>query len=278
MEDTRPSSEVADDSADDASSSVGRDLLAGKKGLVVGVANERSIAWGIARRAAASGATLAFTYQGEALERRVKPLAASVDSPCVIPLDATDDAQVDGAFETIERTFGGLDFLVHSIAFANREDLSGRTIDTSRAGFLKALEISAYSLLHLARKAEPLMTRGGSILTLTYYGSVKAVPNYNVMGIAKAALEASVRYLAIDLGVKGIRINAISAGPIKTLAASGVSGLRGMLQDVADRAPLKRNVSIDDVGAAGLYLLSPLGKGVTGEIHYVDAGFNVTAM
>jgi len=278
VEEHRSNPELADEDDDGASLALGRGLLAGKKGLVVGVANERSIAWGIARRAAAAGATLAFTYQGEALERRVKPLAASVDSPCVVPLDATDEVQIDAAFETIERTFGGLDFLVHSIAFANREDLSGRTIDTSRSGFLKALEISAYSLLHLARKAEPLMTEGGSILTLTYYGSVKAVPNYNVMGIAKAALEASVRYLAIDLGAKGIRVNAISAGPIKTLAASGVSGLRGMLQDAADRAPLKRNVSIDDVGASALYLLSPLGRGVTGEIHYVDAGFNVTAM
>ncbi|HET9888255.1 MAG TPA: enoyl-ACP reductase [bacterium] len=256
----------------------GHDLLQGKKGLVVGVANERSIAWGIARRAAAAGATLAFTYQGEALERRVRPLAESVHSPLILPLDATDDAQVDATFDEIAGKFGAIDFLVHSIAYANREDLSGRTIDTSRAGFLKALEISAYSLLHFARKAEPIMPAGGSILTLTYYGSVKAVPNYNIMGIAKAALEATVRYLAIDLGAKGIRVNAISAGPIKTLAAAGVSGLRGMLQDAAERAPLKRNVDIDDVGSAGLYLISPLSKGVTGEVHYVDAGFSITAM
>ncbi|MGH2571407.1 MAG: enoyl-ACP reductase FabI [bacterium] len=256
----------------------GAGLLAGKKGLIVGVANERSIAWGIARRAAAAGARLAFTFQGEALERRVRPLAAQVESGVVVPMDVTDDAQVDAAFREVERGLGGLDFLVHSIAWADRNDLAGRTIDTSREGFLKALEISAYSFLLLARKAEPLMPNGGSVLTLTYLGSVKAVPNYNVMGIAKAALEASVRYLARDLGPKNIRVNAISAGPIKTLAASGVSGLRDMLADAAERAPLKRNVDTDDVGAAGLYLLSSLSKGVTGEIHYVDAGFSITAM
>lgn len=206
------------------------------------------------------------------------PLAAEAGSDLVVPMDATDDAQVDAAFAAVAGRFGKLDFLVHSIAYAERQDLSGRTIDTSRAGFLKALEISAFSLLSLARRAEPLMTDGGSIVTLTYYGSAKAVPNYNVMGIAKAALEAAVRYLAVDLGPKGIRVNALSAGPIKTLAASGVSGLRDMLADAAERAPLKRNVDIDDVGAAGLYLLSPLSKGVTGEVHYVDAGFSITAM
>ena len=256
----------------------GAGLLEGRKGLIVGVANERSIAWGIARRARAAGADLAFTYQGEALLKRVTPLAKEAGSDLVIPMDAVDDAQIEQAFGTVAQRFGRLDFLVHSIAFAERADLSGRTIDTSRAGFLKALEISAFSLLALARRAEPLMTEGGSIVTLTYYGSAKAVPNYNVMGIAKAALEAAVRYLAVDLGPKGIRVNALSAGPIKTLAASGVSGLRDMLADAAERAPLKRNVDIDDVGAAGLYLLSPLSKGVTGEVHYVDAGFNVTAM
>ncbi len=275
MNETRPSEDTEEGTMD---ASVGKDLLAGKKGLVVGVANERSIAWGIARRAAAAGAKLAFTFQGEALERRVRPLAESVHSPAILPLDVTDDAQVDAVFDALGQTFGTLDFVVHSVAFANREDLAGRTVDTSRAGFLKALEISVYSLLHLARKAEPLMPNGGSLLTLTYYGSSKVVPNYNIMGVAKAALEASVRYLALDLGPKRIRVNAISAGAIKTLAAAGVSGLRGMLQDAVDRAPLRRNVDIDDVGAAALYLLSPLSKGVTGEIHYVDAGFNVTAM
>ena len=256
----------------------GAGLLAGKKGLIVGVANERSIAWGIARRAAAAGASLAFTYQGEALERRVRPLAERVSSSTIVPMDVTDDSQIDAAFETVAKDLGGLDFLVHSVAWAERDDLAGRTIDTSREGFLKTMEISAYSFLALARKAEPHLSEGASLLTLTYLGSVKAVPNYNVMGIAKAALEASVRYLAIDLGVKGIRVNAVSAGPIKTLAASGVSGLRGMLADAAERAPLKRNVDTDDVGAAGLYLLSPLSKGVTGEVHYVDAGFSITAM
>ncbi len=254
------------------------DLMAGKKGLIVGVANQRSIAWGIARRAAAAGAQLAFTYQGEALLKRVQPLAESIGSDVLVPMDVTDEAQVDGAFAQVQDGLGGLDFLVHSIAYAEREDLKGRTIDTSREGFLKAMEISVYSLLLLARKAEPLMTDGGSIVAMTYYGSVKAVPNYNVMGIAKAGLEASVRYLALDLGEKNIRVNAISAGPIKTLAASGVSGLRGMLAAMAERAPLRRNVDTDDVGAAGLYLLSDLAKGVTGEVHYVDAGLSTTAM
>jgi enoyl-[acyl-carrier protein] reductase I len=254
------------------------DLMAGKKGLIVGVANERSIAWGIARRVAAAGAQLAFTYQGDALLKRVQPLAESIGSNLLVPMDVTDEAQVDEAFARVHGGLGGLDFLVHSIAYAEREDLRGRTIDTSREGFLKAMEISVYSLLLLARKAEPLMTDGGSIVAMTYYGSVKAVPNYNVMGIAKAGLEAAVRYLALDLGEKNIRVNAISAGPIKTLAASGVSGLRGMLAAMAERAPLRRNVDTDDVGAAGLYLLSDLAKGVTGEVHYVDAGLSTTAM
>lgn len=254
------------------------DLMAGKKGLIVGVANERSIAWGIARRVAAAGAQLAFTYQGDVLLKRVQPLAESIGSNLLVPMDVTDEAQVDEAFARVQGGLGGLDFLVHSIAYAEREDLKGRTIDTSREGFLKAMEISVYSLLLLARKAEPLMTDGGSIVAMTYYGSVKAVPNYNVMGIAKAGLEAAVRYLALDLGEKNIRVNAISAGPIKTLAASGVSGLRGMLAAMAERAPLRRNVDTDDVGAAGLYLLSDLAKGVTGEVHYVDAGLSTTAM
>ncbi len=253
-------------------------LLAGKKGLIVGVANDRSIAWGVARRAAAAGAELAFSYQGDALLRRVQPLADSVDSKVLVPLDVTDDEQVHAAFQAVRKEFGKLDFLVHSIAYANREDLSGRTVDTSHQGFLTAMEISVYSFLDLAREAEALMDDGGSILTMSYYGAVKAVPNYNVMGIAKAALEAAVRYVAIDLGEKNIRVNAISAGAIKTLAASGVKGLRSKLTELGDRSPLRRAVDIDDVGTAGLYLLSNLSKGVTGEIHYVDAGFNVTAM
>jgi enoyl-[acyl-carrier protein] reductase I len=253
-------------------------LLAGRRGLVIGVANFRSIAWGIARHARRHGAELAFTYQGEALERRVRPLAASVGSDLVLPLDVTRDAEIDAVFERVGAAWGGLDFLVHSIAFAEREDLSGRTIDTSRAGFQKALDISAYSLIALARRAEPLLRPGGSILAMTYYGSTKVLPSYNVMGIAKAALEAGVRYLAKDLGPRGIRINAISAGPIKTLAASGVSGLRGFLEVAAERAPLQRNVSTDDVGKAGVYLLSDLASGVTGEVHFVDAGFSITTM
>lgn len=252
-------------------------LLVGKKGLIVGVANERSLAWGLARRAAAAGAELAFTYQGEVLLKRVRPLAESVGSTVLVPMDVTDEAQVDAAFETVGDAFGSLDFLVHSIAFADREDLKGRTLDTSRDGFLMAMEISVYSLLQLVRKAEPMMNEGGSIVTMTYYGSMKAVPNYNVMGIAKAALESSVRYLAGDLGEKNIRINAISSGPIMTLAASGVAGLRSMISQLPERAPLRRNVDIDDVGAAGLYLLSSLSKGVTGGVHYVDAGLSTTA-
>lgn len=252
-------------------------LLAGKKGLIVGIANDRSIAWGIARRAAEAGAELGYTYQGKALLSRVQPLVDATGSSVFVPMDVTDEASVDAAFSEIADKMGSLDFMVHSVAFANRHELKGRTVDTSRDGFLMAMEISVYSLILLARKAEPLMKPGGSIITLTYLGSVKSVPSYNVMGIAKAALEASVRYLARDLGENGIRVNAISAGPIKTLAASGVSGMRTMLGYAAERAPLKRNVDIDDVGCAALYLLSDLSKGVTGEIHYVDAGFSTTA-
>lgn len=255
----------------------GLGLLRGKRGLVVGVANQRSIAWGIARAAAAEGAELAFTYQGEALERRVRPLAEQVSSSIVEPLDVTDAGQIQEVFDKLKAEWGQLDFLVHSVAFADREDLKGRTIDTSRDGFLKALEISAYSLISLCRAAEPLMSPGGSIIALTYHGSVKMAPSYNVMGIAKAALESAVRYLAADLGPNAIRVNAISAGPIKTLAASGVSGLRSLLGGAAERAPLKRNVNIDDVGKSAVYLLSDFSSGVTGEIHYVDAGLSTTA-
>ena len=252
-------------------------LLAGKRGLIVGVANQRSIAWGVAANAAAAGAELAFTFQGEALEKRVRPLADSLGSQIIEPLDVTSDEQMAALFDRIRGAWGGLDFVVHSVAFADRDDLKGRTIDTSRDGFHKAMEISAYSLISLARAAEPLLSPGSSLLTMTYLGSVMAVPNYNVMGIAKAALEASVRYLALDLGPDGIRVNAISAGPIKTLAAAGVGGLRGMLGTAAERAPLKRNVDTDDVGRAATYLLSDHASGVTGEVHYVDAGLNITA-
>ncbi len=255
-----------------------RGLLAGRRGLIVGVANKRSLAWGIARRAHEEGAELAFTYQGDALERRVRPLAASIGSAIVEPLDVTDDARIDAVFDTLAERWGRLDFLVHSVAFANREDLLGRTVDTSRAGFATALDISCYSLIGLARAAEPLMTEGGSIIAMTYYGATKATPNYNVMGIAKAALEASIRYLAVDLGPKNIRVHGISAGPVRTLAASGVSGMRGMLKVMPERAPLGRNITVDDVGATAAYLLSDLSAGTTGGIHFVDAGFNITAM
>ncbi len=256
----------------------GHGLLTGKKGLIVGVANKRSIAWGIARRAHAEGAQLAFTYQAEPLLRRVRPLAESLDAPLLEPLDVTDDAQIGALFSKVESEWGKLDFLVHSVAFADREDLAGRTVDTSRKGFSMAMEISAYSLIALTRAAEPLMTDGGSVVTMTYLGAVKAVPAYNVMGIAKAALEASVRYLAADLGEKNIRVNGLSAGPIKTLAAAGVAGFRSMLSQAPERAPLRRNVDTDDVGSSAAYLLSDLSAGVTGEIHYVDAGFSITAM
>lgn len=253
-------------------------LLAGRRGLVVGVANKRSLAWGIAQRAHREGAKLAFTFQGDALERRVRPLAESIGSAIVEPLDVTDDAQIEAVFAGLGERWGRLDFLVHSVAFANREDLLGRTVDTSRAGFATALDISSYSLIALARAAEPLMTGGGSIIAMTYYGATKAVPNYNVMGIAKAALEASIRYLAVDLGPKNIRVHGISAGPVRTLAASGVSGMRSMLKVMPERAPLGRNITVEDVGAAAAYLLSDLSAGTTGGIHFVDAGFNITAM
>jgi enoyl-[acyl-carrier protein] reductase I len=253
----------------------GAGLLQGKRGLVVGVANERSLAWGIAKRAAAAGAQLAFTYQGEALLKRVTPLAESVGSQTIVPMDVTDEGQVDRAIAQVGEALGRLDFLVHSIAYADREDLKGRTVDTSRDGFLKAMEISAYSLLLLARKAEPLMSDGGSILALTYYGSEKVVPNYNVMGIAKAALEASVRYLAADLGPRGIRVNAISAGPIRTLSASGVKDFNKMVDHIAEVAPLRRNVTAEEVGDACLFLAGRHSRGITGTTMFVDAGFHI---
>jgi enoyl-[acyl-carrier protein] reductase I len=254
------------------------DLLAGKRALIFGVANERSIAWGISQALHGAGARLGFTYQGEALERRVRPLAEGVDSDLVLPCDVTDEAQVRAVFQQAAEQWGGIDILIHAIAFANREDLEGRFVDTSREGFLKAIEISAYSLVSLAREAAPLMKDGGSIVTLSYYGAEKVVPNYNVMGVAKATLEASVRYLAADLGPDGIRVNAISAGPIKTLAASGVRGFRGMLGTVEERAPIRRNVTQLEVGQSALYLCSDWGAGVTGETLYVDGGYHIMGM
>ncbi len=253
-------------------------LMAGKKGLIMGVANDRSIAWGIARIAAQHGAELAFTYQGEALERRVKPLAASVNSPLVLPCDVMDDASVEAAFVAIARGWGRLDFLVHAIAFSDREQLKGKYVNTTRDNFSRTLEISCFSFTDLSRRAAALMDKGGSLLTLTYYGAERVMPHYNVMGVAKAALEASVRYLAMDLGERQIRVNAISAGPIRTLAASGIGDFRYILKWNEHNAPLRRNVSLDDVGGAALYLLSDLSGGVTGEVHHVDAGYHIVGM
>lgn len=251
--------------------------LQGKRALVVGVANERSIAWGIAQALAREGARLAFTFVGESIERRVRPLAESLGADLVAPCDVADDAQIEKLFTDLDARWDGLDLLVHSVAFANREDLAGRFVDTSREGFRLALDVSAYSLVALTRAALPRMERagGGSILTLTFAGSERVFPNYNVMGVAKAALEAAMRYLANDLGPLGVRINAISAGPIKTLSASGVRNFRDMLHLAAERAPLRRNVTTDDVGAMAVALLGPAGAGVTGQVIYVDAGLSI---
>ncbi|MCK8784624.1 enoyl-ACP reductase FabI [Roseomonas sp. NAR14] len=253
-------------------------LMAGKRGLVMGVANDRSIAWGIARACAAQGAEVAFTYQGEALEKRVRPLADGIGSRHVLPCDVTDDASVDAAFRVLEDDWGGLDFLVHAIGFADKQYLRGRYLDTPRDAFLQALDISCYSFVSVAQRAVPLMKAGGSLLTMSYLGAERVTPHYNVMGVAKAALEASVRYLAADLGGQGIRVNAISAGPIKTLAASGIGDFRYILRWNQLNSPLKRNVSIEEVGGAGLYLLSDLGAGVTGEVHHVDSGYHIVGM
>jgi len=254
--------------------------LTGKTGLIVGVANKRSIAWAIAQAASAAGARLAVTYQGERLEENVRELAAELTDPLLLPCDVTDDAQIAGVFESIGREFGGLDFLVHGAAFAKREELAAPYVDTSREGFRLALDISAYSLVALTRGAVPLMERrgGGSILTLTYLGSERVFQNYNVMGVAKAALEASVRYLAADLGPKAIRVNAISAGPIKTLAAAGISGFSSILQHYRDRAPLRRTVETAEVADAAMFLLGPAGRAVTAEVLMVDGGYHATGM
>ncbi len=260
------------------SQSGGGALMAGKKGLIMGIANERSLAWGIAHRVAEHGAELAVTYQGEALAKRVRPLAERLGAELVLPCDVTDEASLDALFEELNRRWGRLDFLVHAIAYSDREELKGRYIDTSAPNFEQTLRVSCYSFTALCRRAEPLMTAGGSLLTLTYYGAERVVPHYNVMGVAKAALEASVRYLAADLGGKNIRVNAVSAGPIRTLAASGIGDFRYILKWNELNAPLKRNTTIEDVGGAGLYLLSDLAKGVTGEIHHVDSGYHVVGM
>ena len=253
-------------------------IMKGKRGLIMGVANDRSISWGIAKACADAGAELAFTYQGEALERRVKPLAESVGSKMVMACDVTDDNSVEDTFKTIEKEWGSLDFVVHGIAFSDKAELDGLYLNTSRANFLKTMDISVYSFTSVAQRAVPLMNKGGSLLTLTYYGAEQVMPHYNVMGVAKAALEASVRYLAADVGKDDIRVNAISAGPIKTLAASGIGDFRFILKWNELNAPLKRNVTIDDVGKSGLYLLSDLGSGVTGEVHHVDSGYHTVGM
>jgi enoyl-[acyl-carrier protein] reductase I len=253
-------------------------LMTGKRGLIMGVANDRSIAWGVAKACASHGAELALTYQGEAFEKRVRPLAASLGSDVVLNCDVTDDASVEAVFAELKRRWGRLDFLVHAIAYSDKEQLKGRYVDTSPDNFDMSLDISCYSFTAVARAAEPLLAAGGSLLTLTYYGAEKVVPHYNVMGVAKAALEASVKYLAADLGPAGIRVNAISAGPIRTLAASGIGDFRYILKWNEFNSPLKRNVTIDEVGGAALFLLSELGGGITGEVHHVDCGYNVIGM
>ncbi|GAB4329785.1 MAG: enoyl-ACP reductase [Dehalococcoidia bacterium] len=252
--------------------------LTGKTALIFGVANERSIAWGIAQAMHAAGATLGFSYAAPNLEKRVRPLAESLGSDFIEECDVADDAAIERVFARAHERFGTIDVLVHAIGFANREDLMGRFVDTSRDGFLLAHNISVYSLVALTRAAEPLMPNGGSIMTLTYYGAEKAVPRYNVMGVAKAALEASVRYLANELGPQGIRVNAISAGPIRTLAASGIRGFRGLHKTFADMAPLRRNVTIEDVGALATYLASDGAVAITGDVIHIDAGYHIVGM
>jgi enoyl-[acyl-carrier protein] reductase I len=250
-------------------------LLDGKKGVILGIANDHSIAWGIAQAMHREGAELGFTYVGEALERRVRPLAESVNAAFVEPCDVGSDEQIEALMTRIREVYGRIDILVHAIAFANRDELKGAYLNTTRAGFLLAMEISAYSLTALVKAAGDLLQPGASVLTMTYHGSQQAVPNYNVMGVAKAALEASMRYLATDLGPRGVRVNAISAGPIRTLAAGGIAGFRSMYRHAAETAPLRRNVTIEDVGNSAAWLCSDQAGGITGEIIYVDAGLNI---
>jgi enoyl-[acyl-carrier protein] reductase I len=253
-------------------------LMAGKRGLIMGVANDRSIAWGIAKAVAEHGAALAFTHQGEVFAKRVRPLAESLGSDIVLDCDVTDEASVDSLFAALARRWERLDFVVHAIAFSDSNELKGRYVETSRTNFLRSMEISCFSFTDVCRRAEKLMDRGGSLLTLSYLGAERVMPHYNVMGVVKAALEASVRYLATDLGANNIRVNAISAGPIKTLAASGIGDFRYILKWNQYNSPLQRNVAVEEVGNAGLYLLSDLSAGVTGEIHHVDCGYHVVGM
>lgn len=256
----------------------GQGLMAGKRGLILGVANNRSIAYGIAKACVDHGAEVALTYQGEAFKKRVEPLAEELGAHVVGHCDVTDSESLDTVFENVGKLWDRLDFVVHAIAFSDKEELTGRYVETTRDNFLRTMDISVFSFTTIAKRAEPLMTNGGSMLTLTYYGAEKVMPHYNVMGVAKAALEASVRYLAVDLGSKGIRVNAISAGPIKTLAASGIGDFRYILKWNEYNAPLKRTVSPEEVGDSGLYFLSDLSRGVTGEIHHVDSGYHVVGM
>ncbi|GGC61773.1 enoyl-ACP reductase FabI [Chelatococcus reniformis] len=253
-------------------------LMAGKRGLVMGVANNRSIAWGIAKAARQHGADVALTYQGDALKKRVEPLAAELGASVVGHCDVTDGPSIDAVFAEVERLWGGLDFLVHAIAFSDKDQLTGRYLETTEQNFSRSMLISCYSLTAVTQRAERLMRGGGSILTLTYYGAEKWMPHYNVMGVAKAALEASVRYLAADLGPQNIRVNAISAGPVKTLAASGIGDFRYILKWNEYNSPLRRSVTVEEVGEAATYLLSDMSRGVTGEVHHVDAGYHVVGM
>jgi len=253
-------------------------LMQGLRGIVMGVANDRSIAWAIAQAVAAQGAEVAFTYQGEALEKRVRPLAASIGADLLVPCDVSDEAAIDTAFAKVAERWDGIDFLVHAIGFADKQYLRGRYLDTPKEAFLQALDISCYSFVSVSRRAAAMMKPGGSLLTLSYLGAERWTPHYNVMGVAKAALEASVRYMAADLGDSGIRVNAISAGPIKTLAASGIGDFRYILKWNQYNSPMRRNVGLEEVGGAGLYLLSPLSGGVTGEVHHVDCGFHIVGM
>ncbi len=254
-------------------------LMAGKRGLIMGVANDHSIAWGIARMLAQHGAVLAFTYQDEALLKRVRPLAESVgEDPLLLPCDVSSDADLDAVFDKLAAKWGSLDFLVHAVAYSDKEELKGEYLDTTRANFAQTLDISCYSFTAVAQRAARLMKEGGSLATLTYSGAERVMPNYNVMGVAKAALEASVRYLATDLGRRGIRVNAISAGPMRTLAGAAIGGARFVYKWQGENSPLRRNITLEDVGGAGLYLLSDLSAGVTGEVHFVDSGYHVIGM
>jgi len=253
-------------------------LMQGKRGLIMGLANDKSIAWGIAKTCADHGAELAFSYQGDALKKRVDPLAASLGSDIVLPCDVGDEDSIDALFKALADRWGRLDFIVHAIGFSDKNELRGRYVDTSRGNFLTSMDISVFSFTSVVNRAEKMMTEGGACLTLTYYGAEKVMPHYNVMGVAKAALEASVKYLAVDMGDRAVRVNAISAGPIKTLAASGIGDFRYILKWNEYNAPLRRNVTIDEVGGAGLYLLSDMSTGVTGEVHHVDSGYHIVGM